>query len=71
MAIFKTLSNLLCPHSQKNDQGSGKSDNRHVHHSAFTVATKDVKKMVSDSAFIAGNCAVSAGMIAYAGPFTA
>jgi len=27
--------------------------------------------MVEDSALIAGNCAVAAGMIAYAGPFTA
>jgi len=33
--------------------------------------TKDVKKMLEDSALIPGNCAVSAGMIAYAGPFTA
>lgn len=33
--------------------------------------TKDVKKLIEDSALIPGNCAVSAGMIAYAGPFTA
>ena len=32
--------------------------------------TKDVKNMVNDSANIPGNCAISAGMIAYAGPFT-
>ena len=33
--------------------------------------TKDVKKMVQDSNLIPGNCAVSSGMIAYSGPFTA
>lgn len=33
--------------------------------------TKDVKKLQTESELIAGNCAVSAGMIAYAGPFTA
>jgi dynein heavy chain len=33
--------------------------------------SKDVKKYEEDSMKIAGNCAVSAGMIAYAGPFTA
>ena len=27
--------------------------------------------MVADSALIPGNCAVSSGMVAYAGPFTA
>jgi dynein heavy chain len=33
--------------------------------------TKDVKKMIEDSTLIPGDCAVSAGMIAYSGPFTA
>ena len=33
--------------------------------------TKDVKKLQEESKLIAGNCAVSAGMIAYSGPFTA
>ena len=32
--------------------------------------SKDVKKLIEDSNLIAGNCAVSAGMIAYSGPFT-
>ena len=27
--------------------------------------------MVQDSALIAGNCAISSGMVAYSGPFTA
>lgn len=31
----------------------------------------DVKRLEEDSKKIAGNCAVSAGMIAYSGPFTA
>lgn len=33
--------------------------------------TKDVKKLVEDAKLIAGNCAIGAGMVAYAGPFTA
>ena len=33
--------------------------------------TRDVKNMIEDRASVPGNCAVSAGMIAYAGPFTA
>ena len=32
---------------------------------------KDVKRLEEESTLITGNCVVSAGMVAYSGPFTA